>query len=54
MVVYLAFAVSLKNNDFKLDDELRVAKFFTKAEVLELEFDSDEALVKEHINTIWP
>ena len=54
MVVYLAFTVTLKNLTFKLVDELSDTRFVTKDELLELEFDADEALIKEHVDSIWP
>ena len=52
MVVYLAFPVTLSNFDFN-SGELTEIKFVTKKELMGLEFDPDEALIKRYTHYIW-
>lgn len=53
MVVYLAFPVTLSGINFSSKD-LVETKFVTKEELMELDFDADEALIKDCTEFIWP
>lgn len=49
----LAVPVSLRSMDFKFG-ELSEARFVTKEELVELDFSSDEAPIKDCADLIWP
>jgi ADP-ribose pyrophosphatase YjhB (NUDIX family) len=53
MIVRLAVPVKLKNYDFKFGD-MKEAKFVTKSELLNLDFDAEEGTIKDCVHYIWP
>ncbi|HET9850512.1 MAG TPA: NUDIX hydrolase [Candidatus Saccharimonadales bacterium] len=53
MICRLAFAVKLKNFDFKFGD-MKEAKFVTREEFMALDFAADEGTVKTKVDQLWP
>lgn len=54
MALRLVVRAELSSHEFVPGDDMAAAQFFTRDELTQLDMPPDEAVIKEHLDKVWP